>query len=128
LFCPHCGTRLIAGAKFCSGCGTAVAAVTADAAVEVQKSPSSPRTRLNPAVLALAGLVVGGLLGFQMRPAVMFIGQLPFETVMTRGAGLTGIDQIMRSTAQQSFNVLLVGALAGGFVGFGVAYLANNRR
>lgn len=32
-FCPHCGTRLPEGARFCENCGTAVAAAPAEGAV-----------------------------------------------------------------------------------------------
>jgi len=133
VFCPECGTQAIAGAKFCASCGTAisnVAVVTpqASAVVEVGSSDSAPRKRLNPAVLLVAGILIGGLIGFQMRPSVMFIGQLPFQTVITRGSGLRGIDQILISTAQQSFNVMFIAALIGGAIGFGVGHLVNSRR
>ena len=133
MFCPQCGTQAVAGAKFCAGCGSAISAVAVavlqePAVVETSSSASAPRGRLNPALLATAGLVVGGLVGFQMRPSVMFIGQLPFQTVITRGSGLRGIDQILISTAQQSFNVMFVGALVGAVLAFGIAHLVNSRR
>jgi zinc-ribbon domain len=150
VFCPQCGTQAIAGAKFCAGCGTAIsnvavvalqepqaalnaarsqsAGVVMPAVEETSSSSSASRKRLNPALLATAGLVVGGLIGFQMRPAVMFIGQLPFQTVITRGSGLRGIDQILISTAQQSFNVMFVAAVVGAVLAFGIAHLVNSRR
>jgi hypothetical protein len=83
---------------------------------------------LNPAIPTIAGFALGALLGFQMRPSVILIGQLPFQTVITRGANLTGIDQILISAAQQSFNVMFVSAVVGAIVGFGVAHLVNGRR
>jgi hypothetical protein len=133
VFCPQCGTQAIDGAKFCAGCGGAVGGAVAAvlnerAVVEARSSASVPRWRLNPAMLATLGLVVGGFVGFQMRPSVMFIGQLPFQTVITRGSGLRGIDQILISTAQQSFNVMFVGALIGAALASGIALLVNNRR
>jgi hypothetical protein len=63
-----------------------------------------------------------------MRPSVILIGQLPFGTVVTRGATLTGLDQILVPAAQQSFNVTLGGGIAGAVAGFGLAYIVNARR
>jgi hypothetical protein len=42
----------------------------------------------------LAGLAVGGLIGFFLRPTVPLMGQLPFITVITRGENLRGFDQL----------------------------------
>ena len=69
------------------------------------------------------GILVGGFLGFLMRPSVFLIGQLPFGTVITRGSALSGIDQLLVPTAQQSFNVMVLGALIGAAVGFGLSRL-----
>jgi len=38
--------------------------------------------------------------------------------VISRGATLQGLDQILIPTAQKSFNYMLVGAIIGGVVGF----------
>ena len=64
------------------------------------------------------GAVIGGLLGFLLRPSAPFIGPLPFETVITRGANLTGLDILLRGTAETSFNYMCVGLLIGGIVGW----------
>jgi hypothetical protein len=74
--------------------------------------------------LAAIGLFVGGLIGFVMRPAVPFIGQLPFGTVISRGSNLTGLDTLLVSTAQTSFNYLMIGALLGAAAGIVVGLLA----
>jgi hypothetical protein len=63
----------------------------------------------------LLGALIGGLIGFLLRPAVPIIGQLPFEHVITAGANLSGLDVLMKGYAQTSFNYLLVGVLVGGF-------------
>jgi len=58
------------------------------------------------------------------RPSVPLIGQLPIGTVLTRGANLSGMDMLVKSTAEQSFNQVLVvviistalGAVIGAFM------------
>lgn len=67
--------------------------------------------------LAAIGLFIGGLLGFLLRPAAPLIGQLDFGTVITRGSNLTGLDMLLLSTAQASFNYLLFGAILGAVAG-----------
>jgi len=56
-----------------------------------------------------------------MRPSALLIGQLPFGVVITRGAGLTGFDTLLRPTAETSFNQMamaaVLGAVAGAFIG-----------
>jgi len=64
-------------------------------------------------VLALLGLVIGAAIGFALRPSVLLVGQLPFETVISRGANLSGLDQLLVGTAQTSFNVMAAGAAVG---------------
>ena len=65
---------------------------------------------------ALGGFILGALAGFLIRPAVPVIGQLSFGVVITRGANLTGVDSVLRSTAEQSFNYMLFGAIIGAVV------------
>lgn len=62
---------------------------------------------------ALLGFCLGAFVGFLLRPSVSLIGQLPFETVITRGSNLTGLNAILRPAAEQSFNYMLVGAIVG---------------
>jgi len=54
--------------------------------------------------VAIAGLFVGGIVGFLLRPSVPFMGQLPFTTVIARGANLRGFDQLLTGYARTSFN------------------------
>jgi hypothetical protein len=66
----------------------------------------------------LLGAGIGGLVGFLLRPSVPLIGQLPFETVVTRGSDLTGLDLLLRGAAETSFNYMLVGAIVGAVLGW----------
>jgi hypothetical protein len=67
--------------------------------------------------LALAGLLIGGVVGFLLRPSVPLLGQLPFTTVITRGANLRGLDQLLLGYARSSFNYLVAGIVLGAVVG-----------
>lgn len=85
---------------------------------------SSPIPSQTPETVALpskrftvAGLLVGAFIGFLLRPSAMLIGQLPFTVVMTRGANLEGLDEMLVPLAQTSFNYMLVGGVVGALVG-----------
>ena len=54
------------------------------------------------------------------RPSNILTGQLDFATVITRGANLTGLEQLLRSQAESSFNMMMFAALVGGGIGFAV--------
>jgi hypothetical protein len=62
---------------------------------------------------ATLGGIVGAVLGFLLRPAAPLIGQLPIGVVLTRGEFLNGLDVLFKSTAEQSFNYMLFGAILG---------------
>ncbi|MGO9239607.1 MAG: hypothetical protein ACLQBJ_02265 [Bryobacteraceae bacterium] len=62
---------------------------------------------------AILGGIVGAVLGFLLRPSLPLIGQLPLGVVITRGEYLTGLDVLFKSTAEQSFNYMLFGAILG---------------
>jgi hypothetical protein len=66
----------------------------------------------------LAAALAGAFLGFLFRPSVPLLGQLPFNTVITRGGNLQGIDQLLKSFAEESFNYMLIGAILGAVVMF----------
>jgi len=61
--------------------------------------------------------LLGGVIGFVLRPSAPGIGQLPFETVLTAGSNLQGIDQLLTPVAQQSFKYLVIGVILGGIAG-----------
>jgi small basic protein len=67
--------------------------------------------------LVIVGLVVGGVVGFLLRPSVPLLGQLPFTTVITRGANLRGLDQLLLGYARSSFNYVVAGIVLGAVVG-----------
>ena len=62
-------------------------------------------------------MAVGGLVGFLLRPSVPLMGQLPFITVITRGANLRGLDQLLTGYARTSFNYLVAGIIVGAVIG-----------
>lgn len=77
---------------------------------------------------AILGFFLGGLVGFLLRPSLPLIGQLPFQTVITRGSNLTGIDMLLKSTAEQSFNYLLIGAIVGAVIlGFAAGFMGKQK-
>jgi hypothetical protein len=43
----------------------------------------------------------------------MLVGPLPFETVVLRGSNLRGVEALLVSVAQESFNIMVAGAVAG---------------
>ena len=62
----------------------------------------------------------GGFVGFLLRPAV-FGEQLPFETVISRGASLRGLGKMAVPLAKSSFNYMMAGAIIGLIIGIFVA-------
>ena len=71
-------------------------------------------------------MLLGGYVGFLLRPAAL-IGQLPFKTVILRGANLGGIDRLLVPVAQTSFNAMVAGAIVGAAVGSVIGYLKLGR-
>lgn len=74
------------------------------------------------------GAAIGGFLGFLLRPSVPLIGQLPFDTVITRGASLTGLDVLLRGAAEASFNYMVVGVVVGALVGLAIKQRSNKTK
>ena len=75
----------------------------------------------------ILGLLLGGLVGFLLRPAVPLVGQLPFTVVITRGSNLTGLDQMLVSAAKTSFNYLAAGGLIGALAGVALTQFIRKR-
>ena len=67
--------------------------------------------------LAIVGLLLGGAVGFLLRPSVPLMGQLPFTTVISRGANLRGLDQLLLGYARSSFNYVVAGVVLGALIG-----------
>jgi len=78
----------------------------------------------NSSDLAVLGFFAGGFIGYLLRPSHPYIGQLPFETVITRGAKLEEFDSFLYGPiAEVSFNYIVVGAILGLFIGWTVGKL-----
>lgn len=80
--------------------------------------------RFNTSSLGIGGigLLVGGFIGFLSRPSGVLAGKLPFFHVLTRGATYEGVDQVLINLAQESFNVMLIGAIVGMAAGIILGY------
>ena len=78
--------------------------------------------------LTIAGLVIGSIVGFLFRPRVPSVGQLPFITVITRGANLRGLDQLLLGYAHTSFNYLIAGMILGAIVGMIAAFVISSQK
>lgn len=76
-------------------------------------------------IFGILGFFFFGLIGFLVRPAVPYVGQLDFNTVISRGSNLAGMDKLMVSVAQSSFNYLVMGALFGAFIGVLTGFLIS---
>jgi hypothetical protein len=75
----------------------------------------------------IIGFFIGGLIGFLYRSSAFLIGQLPFDVVITRGANLKGVDQVLIPLAQSSFNNMIAIALIGALIGIAAGYLLSKR-
>jgi hypothetical protein len=125
MFCPTCGAENSA-TRFCGQCGQAIARENAQAAHTAPPVPpvleravargASPPFDLR--LLLAGGFIAGGFIGFLSRPSVFLVGQLPFRIVITRGSGLSGLDELLIPSAQESFNVMVIGALVGAAIAF----------
>jgi uncharacterized protein YcfJ len=69
-------------------------------------------------LLAVIGAAVGGAIGFWMRPSNVFLGKLDFMTTLTRGSNLKGLDELLKSQAEASSNMLIGGVVIGAIIGF----------
>jgi hypothetical protein len=83
-----------------------------------KESPDTFAEAVRASWFLVGGFCLGAFLGFLLRPSAALVGQLPFMVVLTRGASLQGMDQILVPLARTSFNYLLFGGIIGGAVGF----------
>ena len=77
--------------------------------------------------LGFLGGIIGGYIGYLLRPSIPLIGQLPFGTVITKGSNLKGLDTLFISTAEVSFNYLIIGVLVGLSIGWIVGNLLTKK-
>ncbi|MEX0641056.1 MAG: hypothetical protein WD468_00065 [Pirellulales bacterium] len=73
-------------------------------------------------ISGITGGFIGGFVGFLMRPS-FFDYKPPFSAVITRGATLEGLDEILVPIAQSAFNTMMFWAVLGGIIGVGAAYI-----
>lgn len=121
MLCTTCSEEITDAAKFCGQCGRLVVRseplvdLTRECGVTIPQLARQPIAAwsLDSRIVLAIGFVTGGFIGFLLRPSVFLVGQLPFGTVVTRGSGLSGLDQLLVPSAQQSFNFMVAGALVG---------------
>lgn len=70
----------------------------------------------------IIGPVVGLFIGYLIAPEIPLLGKVPFATALTRGATLSGLDQMILPYAQTASNYM-VGGLIGGFI---VGFIIDN--
>ncbi len=78
-------------------------------------------------ILGIVGLLIGGYIGFLMRPAVPMFGQIPFEYVISMGSQFKGMDEILIPIAQKSFFMTIGGSFIGFIIGVIVGFLIKNK-
>ncbi len=118
IHCEECGAEISSKAKACVRCGAPLAAPDAAMTVDPAAPLASPGVAAyTPAVLAIALGLVGGIIGFVVRPSIPLLGQLPFNVVIRDGAGLTGLSTLLQPAAHQSFELLLGGTVVGAILG-----------
>jgi hypothetical protein len=66
----------------------------------------------------LMGAALGALVGYLTRPSAFLVGQVPLMAVITRGASLRGLDQLLLPLARESFDRMLAFLVVGGIIGF----------
>lgn len=57
-----------------------------------RKHPLNRKINGQKAVFSLLGMLVGGIIGFTLRPSIPSIGQLPFEDVIEMGGNFQSLD------------------------------------
>ncbi len=106
MFCSACGKEIAGEARFCSGCGNLAPHLVRDQSV-------NDGTVIPVWLFCVAGAMIGAIIGYLTRPSALLVGQLPFGIVVTGGATLQGLDQLLVPIAQQSFNQMLTGTILG---------------
>lgn len=132
-WCTECGTPLprdiqlklpelrdVADRSWVEGIETAETAE-----VQAEGWPATLGAGERSVLFGILGAICGAFVGYLMRPAAPFLGQLNFETVISRGTNLQGLDQLLVSTAQASFNGMLMAAVLAGLIGAVVGYVVS---
>ena len=83
------------------------------------------RLQNNVFPIGFLGLLLGGFVGFLLRPSSSLVGRVSFIETLTRGATLEGVDQVLINLAHKSFDVMIAGAIIGLIVGLILGYLVK---
>lgn len=118
LSCPECGDFINWQMSSCAGCRHNLSSfkrkfVTLDFIV----------------AFAVGGTIMGGYIGYLLRPTVPMLGKIPFPDLITRGSRLDGINPLLVSSARTSFNYFMAGVLLGialgAITGYALSKLKN---
>ena len=125
--CPSCHAFQDAEKKLCPNCDNDLTNVPIYKSIK--SNNFSPLDNLKSPMIGLGivGFLLAGFIAFLVRPSAFLIGQLPFGIVITRGANLKGMDQLLIPLAQQSFNTMLIGAIIGAVSGSVIGYFIGKR-
>ncbi len=74
------------------------------------------------------GLILGGAIGFFARPSIPLLGQVPLGEVLTGGRYLNGLDALLLSTAQKSWNLMVICAILGAVLAAAFGFFATGRQ
>lgn len=131
--CPNCRKWLASDCNVCPRCR--IDRLGESPATEMKEPPATESGNyLAPSVpqssdvigFVSCGSIAGAILGFLLRPSLPLFGQLPFGIVLTRGENLSGMDVLLKSTAEQSFNYVLMGASFGVLLALGGRAMFQN--
>ena len=134
--CNKCGETVEDAFASCWKCGTPDDGTSCRLPSPPARSPSplptrrpepSPWLSLTGRDRIILGLLVGGLIGFLLRPSGPLVGQLPFRVVITEGAFLEGLDQMALPLARASFNCVLAGGILGALGGYTLTRLGRKQ-
>ncbi|HEX8888340.1 MAG TPA: zinc ribbon domain-containing protein [Pyrinomonadaceae bacterium] len=120
--CPACNSEVSNQAAACPKCGHPIkdpepVKVSTSRPFVPLKKKNVPTSRMPVIGWIIIGFLVGAFIGFQLRPSVPLVGQLPFDVVISQGSNLRGLDRMLVSSAQASFNIMIVGGVLGAIVG-----------
>lgn len=124
--CPSCHAFQDAEKRLCPNCESDLTNVPIHKSIEKNNFSTLDNLKSPMVGLGLVGFLAG-FIAFLARPSAALIGQLPFGIVITRGANLKGMDQLLIPLAQQSFNTLLIGAIIGAVSGCVIGYFVGKR-
>jgi RNA polymerase subunit RPABC4/transcription elongation factor Spt4 len=125
--CANCQTSFWEAETVCPSCGTALAMGSTDQLVGGAIGFIEKRAGEHALQWGAVGLVAGVLLGILSRPSYPLAGQMPIGVVLSRGAGLTGMDLLFKSAAEDSFNHVLIVTIIGIVAGAGLGWYLGSR-